>query len=124
MLLTAMLYFYSYGRQQRTNFENAIKETKLSINNFNQFVQSELLHYHLEGEESRITAPALLIYGLYDPYFVRSAARNLHWAIRNSKLEIFERSGHYPWMEESQHFAEVIRAFIAPPPPPGQEGGK
>jgi pimeloyl-ACP methyl ester carboxylesterase len=75
-------------------------------------VQSDLLHYDLGGQEARITAPTLLLYGLYDPYFIRSAARRLHFAIRNSKLELFEYSGHYPWIEEPQHFAEVVRAFL------------
>ena len=56
----------------------------------------------------------MLIYGLSDPYFIRAIGRSLHFAIRNSKLTIFERSGHYPWIEEPQHFAEVVRAFLNP----------
>ncbi len=111
---TAILYFNFYGAQQRAAFEKAINEAKLSIGNFNEFVQRELLHYDLNGQESRLATPTLLLYGLYDPYFIRASARRLHFAIRNSKLELFERSGHYPWIEEPQHFAEVVRAFLNP----------
>jgi pimeloyl-ACP methyl ester carboxylesterase len=111
---TAVLYFHYYGATQRASFEKALKEAKLSINNFNQFVQHELLRQNLEGQESRLQTPTLLLYGLYDPYFIRAVGRSLHFAIRNSKLEIFERSGHYPWIEEPKHFGEVIRAFLNP----------
>jgi pimeloyl-ACP methyl ester carboxylesterase len=112
--VTAVLYFHSYGAAQRANFEKALKEAKPSINNFNHFVQHELLRQNLDEQESRLQTPTLLIYGLSDPYFIRAVARRLHFAIRNSKVAIFERSGHYPWMEEPQHFAEVVRAFLSP----------
>jgi len=112
---TAILYFSYYGPSPRAIFEKSLNESKMAIHNFNQFVQRDLLRYDLSGQEARITAPVLLLYGLHDPYFVRASARRLHFAMRNSKLELFERSGHYPWMEESAHFAEVIRAFLNPP---------
>jgi pimeloyl-ACP methyl ester carboxylesterase len=115
---TAILYFNYYGPSQRALFEKSLREGKLSINNFDQFVRHDLLRYDLNGQESRITAPVLLLYGLYDPYFIRATARQLHFAMRNSKLELFERSGHYPWMEEPQHFAEVLKAFLNPPAAP------
>jgi len=111
---TAILYFNFYGPSQRALFEKSLREGKLSIDNFNQFVRHDLLRYDLDGQEARITAPVLLLYGLYDPYFIRAAARQLHFALRNSKFELFERSGHYPWMEESSHFAEVLKAFLNP----------
>jgi len=112
---TAILYFNYYGQSQRALFEKSLRESKMAIDHFNQFVRHDLLRYDLNGQEARITAPALLLYGLYDPYFIRASARRLHFALRNSKLELFERSGHYPWMEESSHFAEVIKAFLNPP---------
>jgi len=114
---TAILYFNYYSTAQRVTFERSLNEAKLSINNFNQFVQSDLLHYDLNGQESRIATPTLLLYGLNDPYFIRPYARRLHFAIRNSKLELFERSGHYPWLEEPQHFSEAVRAFLNPVAP-------
>ncbi len=115
---TAILYFNFYGPSQRTLFEKSLQAGKPSIYNFNQFVRSDLVRYNLDGQEARLNTPTLLLYGLYDPYFIRAAARRLHFSIRNSKLEIFERSGHYPWMEESTHFAEVLKAFINPPATP------
>jgi proline iminopeptidase len=115
---TAILYFNYYGPAQRAIFEKALNESKMSIHHFNQFVQRDLLHYDLNGQEARIAAPVLLLYGLHDPYFIRASARRLHFAMRNSKLELFERSGHYPWIEEAAHFAEVIRAFLNPPTAP------
>jgi pimeloyl-ACP methyl ester carboxylesterase len=114
LLTTAVLYFYYYGARQRAAFEKAVSEGRLSINNFDQFVQRDLLHYDLDGQEAKIAASTLLLYGLYDPYFIRASARRLHFAMRNSKLQLFERSGHYPWIEEPQHFAEVVKAFLAP----------
>jgi len=115
---TARLYFNTYGAALRALFEKSLSEAKLSSDNFNQFVESDLPHYDLHGQESKINAPVLLLYGLYDPHFIRSSARRLHFAMRNSKFELFERSGHFPWMEESQHFADVIKAFLSPTTPP------
>jgi pimeloyl-ACP methyl ester carboxylesterase len=115
---TAMLYFNYYGQSQRALFEKSINDAKISIGNFQQFVRSDLLNYDLDGRESRLAASTLLLYGLYDPYFIRASARRLHFALRNSKLELFERSGHYPWMEEPQHFAEAVKAFLNPPVTP------
>jgi proline iminopeptidase len=114
LLTTAILYFYYYSSQDRATFEKAVNEAGLSINNFDQFVQRDLLHYELGGQEARITTPTLLLYGLYDPYFIRASARRLHFSMRNSKLELFELSGHYPWIEEPQHFAQVVKAFLSP----------
>lgn len=115
LLATAILYFYYYGSQDRAAFEKAVNEARLSINNFDQFVRSDLLHYNFDGREAHITAPTLLLYGLHDPYFIRTSARRLHFTMRNSKLELFEFSGHYPWIEEPQHFAQAVRAFLNPP---------
>ena len=111
---TAVLYFNYYGQSQRALFEKSLHESKLSIHNFSQFLRSDLVRYNLDGQETRLNAPALLLYGLYDPYFIRAAARQLHFSIRNSKLEVFERSGHFPWMEEAARFAEVLKAFLNP----------
>jgi len=112
---TAVLYFNYYSQSQRANFEKAINAARISMGNFQQFVRSDWLHYDLDGREARLTTPALLLYGVSDPYFIRAAARRLHFALRNSKLELFERSGHYPWIEEPQHFAEVVKAFLNHP---------
>jgi len=111
---TAILYFNSYGPSQRALFERSLQAGKASIYNFNRFLRNDLVRYNLDGQEARLNVPTLLFYGLYDPYFIRAAARRLHFSIRNSKLEIFERSGHYPWMEESAHFTEALKAFLSP----------
>ncbi len=121
LLTTAILYFYYYGTRHRATFEKAINEAKLSINNFDHFVQRELLNYGVNGQEEKIAVSTLLIYGLYDPYFIRPAARRLHFSIRNSKLELFEYSGHYPWIEEPQNFAEAVKAFLTPLAPATKE---
>lgn len=115
---TAILFLGYASPSQRAAFEKALGETKFSISHFNQYLRSDLLHYDLNGQETRIAVPTLLLYGVYDPYFIRASARRLHFAIRNSKLELFERGGHYPWLEEPQHFAEVVKIFLNPAAPP------
>jgi pimeloyl-ACP methyl ester carboxylesterase len=115
---TAILHFNSYNQSQRANFEKAVNEMKISLPHFEQFVRGDLLHYDVDEQESRLTTPTLLLYGLSDPYFIRASARRLHFSLRNSKLELFERSGHYPWLEEPQHFAEVVKIFLSAMPAP------
>ena len=33
-------------------------------------------------------------------------------ALPAGQLEVFERSGHYPFVEEAQRFTAVVKAFL------------
>lgn len=56
--------------------------------------------------------PTLILWGARDPFIPVSHAVEASRRIPNSRLEIFERSSHFPQAEEPQRFAKVLTDFI------------
>ena len=61
---------------------------------------------------SDLRCPALLIVGRHDPQTPVRVSRALHTRIGGSQLVIFERSGHSPFIEEPERFAQVLTGFL------------
>ena len=61
---------------------------------------------------SDLRCPALLIVGRHDPQTPVRVSRALHTRIGGSRLVIFERSGHSPFIEEPERFAQVLTGFL------------
>jgi len=60
-----------------------------------------------------IAAPTLILGGRHDFFCPPSQAARLHRGIRRSELVLFERSGHYPFVEEPAAFQRAVRTWIA-----------
>jgi pimeloyl-ACP methyl ester carboxylesterase len=56
--------------------------------------------------------PVQIIWGTQDVVVPVSHARMAHAAIPGSRLEIFERSGHFPFHDDPDRFIEVVEQFI------------
>lgn len=56
--------------------------------------------------------PTLIMWGARDPFIPVSHAVEASRLIPGSRLEIFERSSHFPQVEEPQRFARVLTDFI------------
>jgi pimeloyl-ACP methyl ester carboxylesterase len=56
--------------------------------------------------------PVQIIWGTEDVVVPISHARMAHAAIPGSRLEIFERSGHFPFHDDPDRFVEVVERFI------------
>ncbi len=56
--------------------------------------------------------PTLLVWGARDPFIPVSHAIEAYGRIPNGRLEIFERSSHFPQAEEPQRFTRVLTDFI------------
>ncbi len=57
--------------------------------------------------------PTLIVWGAQDPFIPVSHAVAAHTAIPGSRLEIFDRVGHYPHCEAPERFVAVLVDFIA-----------
>jgi proline iminopeptidase len=68
-----------------------------------------------------VTAPTLVVCGRYDPQFPPPASEQLADGLRNARLVVMERSGHYPFIEEPDRFWAVVSDFLAPS---GAESGR
>jgi len=61
---------------------------------------------------SEIKAPTLIMTGLYDRNVGIELNRDFACKIPNSKLVIFEKSAHFPDIEEPEKYAKIVREFI------------
>ncbi len=61
---------------------------------------------------SEVRTPTLILVGRHDPQMPPACAQELAAGIPNARLVIFERSGHYPFLEEPDAFWEAICAFL------------
>jgi proline iminopeptidase len=59
-----------------------------------------------------ISVPTLVACGRHDPQFPPSCSEELASEIRGSRMLWFERSGHYPFIEEEAEFWREVGAFL------------
>ena len=69
--------------------------------------------YDLRPKLSRIGAPTMVVVGRHDWITPPLFAEELALAIGDARLEVFERSGHYPFVEEPRRFARLVGEFLA-----------
>jgi len=60
-----------------------------------------------------IAVPTLILAGRHDFFCPPSQAARLHRGIRGSEMVVFERSGHYPFIEEADAFRSAVRRWLA-----------
>jgi 2-hydroxy-6-oxonona-2,4-dienedioate hydrolase len=65
-----------------------------------------------EDEVRAIKAPTLLIWGMNDPLSAVANADKLNGAIKNSRKFLFEKAGHYPFLEHADKFNQVVLEFL------------
>jgi 2-hydroxy-6-oxonona-2,4-dienedioate hydrolase len=65
-----------------------------------------------EDEVRAIKAPTLLIWGMNDPLSAVANADKLNAAIKNSRKILFEKAGHYPFLEHADKFNQVVLEFL------------
>lgn len=66
----------------------------------------------LERGLPRLDMPALLIHGVADP-LPSSASVETAALIPGARLELVERSGHFPWLERHGDIRPIVGAFLA-----------
>ena len=68
-----------------------------------------------KNELRQLKIPALFIYGAADsPYTGKPVAAELCAALPNCRAIAFERSGHWPFLEEPEKFQQVMQDFLNP----------
>lgn len=81
-----------------------IREKVWGGNLFNQLDYSDRL--------SSVNAATLILAGRHDPEAPPACSEELNQGIEHSEMVIFEHSGHYPYLEEPEAFAEVVQNFL------------
>ncbi len=66
-----------------------------------------------EEQMGAITAPTLVVWGAENPFGEIPEAERMHKCIPGSRLEIFERCGHWPQHEHAERFNALQLGFLA-----------
>lgn len=61
----------------------------------------------------KMTTPTLICVGRYDRISLPRVAAEMQALIPGARLETFERSGHRPWVEETDRYFAVVDGFLA-----------
>jgi len=69
--------------------------------------------YLLEGRLARVRAPLLTLWGRRDRVFHVSGARTLRWHRPDADIQVLDRLGHLPMMEDPLAVAQRYRPFLA-----------
>ena len=104
------LYFSDYNE-----FENLITimiEKMIMVPELNARSDELLETYDVSSQLKNIEIPTLILVGKDDFICPPSQAQRLHDKIPNSDLHVFEKSGHYPFYEETDNFFKVIRDWF------------
>ena len=78
--------------------------------------QASIRRVDLRPRLGEISAPALICVGRHDPQTPWPDNAAIAAALPAGRLEVFERSGHYPFVEEPDRFAAVVAAFVSTVP--------
>jgi pimeloyl-ACP methyl ester carboxylesterase len=73
--------------------------------------QASIRQVDLRPRLGEISAPALVGVGRHDPQTPWPDNAKIAAALPAGRLEVFERSGHYPFVEEPERFTAVVAAF-------------
>jgi pimeloyl-ACP methyl ester carboxylesterase len=65
-----------------------------------------------EAEVRGINVPTLLVWGMNDPLSSVANADKLNGAIKNSRKVLFDKAGHYPFLEHADRFNQVVLDFL------------
>ncbi|MDP5225703.1 MULTISPECIES: alpha/beta hydrolase [Arthrobacter] len=68
--------------------------------------------YALRPELSRITAPALFLWGRQDPLGPPEAGQALASLMPHARLQVVEDAGHLPWIDQPDVCTEAVTAFL------------
>jgi pimeloyl-ACP methyl ester carboxylesterase len=59
-----------------------------------------------------VRAPTLILAGRHDPEAPLSCSQEFLQGIPDTRLVLFEQSGHFPFIEEASLFAQTVEAFL------------
>jgi proline-specific peptidase len=75
------------------------------------YVTGTLKDWDITDRLGEIRVPTLIIAGRHD-HATPVLAETVHQGIHNSKLLIFESSGHFPHIEETERYLQVLDQFL------------
>jgi len=104
-------YFKQYDARAEA-YHDHTKDLPVRIAPLKIFNDKEAATMDLRPHLNRITVPAVVIVGRHDFITNVAMAEEMVRHIPNTRLEIFEDSGHFAFVEEPEKFYRVIKGFV------------
>ena len=79
----------------------------------NQQVEADLAARDLGPGLAGLGGRTLIVNGRFDANVSPATAAKIHHAMPGSRLVFFEKSGHFPFVEEPERFFALVDAFLA-----------
>ncbi len=92
------------GRAMKSSIHFSIERAAFNLN--------ELGNWNVRKELGKLAVRTLIIAGKYDKLTPLKLAKGLHRGIKDSELVIFEKSGHFPFLDEPKIFFDTITRFL------------
>ena len=104
-------YFTKFGAREEA-YRERTKDLPIFIEPLKTFNDKEVPTMDLRPRLKNITVPTLIIVGRHDFITNVSMAEEMAKNIPNARLEVFEDSGHFAFVEEPEKFYRVIKEFV------------
>jgi len=104
--LLSPIYFHDPARVSRLELES------VRFGPDTQAVWASLEGFDLRPRLSEVRVPALVIAGAQDRAVTPETAKELADGLRDGRLRVIEKSGHYPFIEAPEGFLSAVREFL------------
>jgi len=105
----ASLYYYKHKKKISREMRARIRSSSLVA----AYMWKNIMpKYDITQKLWMIRCPTLVIVGRHDWITPVSQAQRISQLIPNSKLAVFEKSGHMPYVEENSKFLSVVAKFL------------
>jgi proline iminopeptidase len=105
------LYFADPEGQPLARARAGLRSSRVSLAALRGTQRSDAL-FPVRDKLARITTPTLVLAGRHDFICAPAQPEIIHGGIRGSTLTWFERSGHFPWLEEPDRFFAEVAGFV------------
>ncbi len=109
MLLSYKAQFYDKAHMEKLHL-NIPNDYALRSSIFMN-LSKELANYDLMDSLSRVSSPTLIVYGEIEPavdFYLSKFQR----AFPDAQSAVIERSGHFPFVEQSEKYDQIISEFL------------
>jgi len=111
-IFTAIYPLYSTRRETKKEEKEDLSQKRYHLVTHNTFFSKEFPLYDIRSKLCEISTPTLILAGVADWVTPPKYSLELHLLIPNSKLVIFEKSGHSIHKDEPEKFLKEIKTFL------------
>jgi proline iminopeptidase len=107
-----MRFYFKKFDERAEAYHERTKDLPLRIASLKTFNEREAPILDLRPHLRKITVPTLVLVGRHDFITNVAMAEEIVKHIPNARLEIFEDSGHYAFVEEPEKFYRLVKEFV------------